>query len=175
MKKKAYIFLMDGIFAVVILIIGFIIISSNKPGMQTTASLEQVSENLVDIFSTVKINDLCTNCHCSNKKLTEYCNQGHIRNKDQTIFDYIGELYYINNKEKARDMFQNITEDLYRKDLFGVELKIDDEIVFSTNKDGVTKNLISRKKLIFGFYEVSSTGIINFWGPFKVEVNMWEK
>ena len=172
--KKAYIFLMDGIFAMVILMIGFLIISSNNPGIQTHVSLDVVSENVIDILSRVKINNLCTNCYCSNEKLSEFCSHSLIKNQDQTILDYFGELYFTNNKEKAREIFLNITDELFRQDLYGFDLKINDEVIFSGDKDK-SKNLISRKKLIFGYYEVPQSGEVEFWGPYLLEVQIWEK
>ncbi len=180
MNKKAYIFLMDGIIAVVILTVGFLLISSNKPDETTEIPISMMTENTMSLFSNIKLYEICdfSDCGCSNDKLSEYCASGYIENKNQTLLDYFGELYNRSMQSRADELFYNITieNDLLRQDIFGVEFKINDETIYlhGINKEK-SKDLISSKRIIFGYYEVPSSGIINYWGPYLAEVNVWQE
>ncbi|MEK6916566.1 MAG: hypothetical protein AABW92_02380 [Nanoarchaeota archaeon] len=175
MNRKAYIFLIDAIFALVILVIGFMIISSKTTTDFSDTPLLLTTNNVVDLLSTLKINEMCTGCVCSYNLISNYCQTDFIKNKDSTVFDYLGELYYRGYSTKAALVFSNITSDFYRKDLFGIELKINSAQIYTDTGKDSTFELISRKKVIFGFYEDPSTGDIKFWGPYILEVNVWPK
>ncbi|MBN2368612.1 hypothetical protein JXC34_06330 [Candidatus Woesearchaeota archaeon] len=177
-SNKGFFFLLDGVFAIVILVIGFLILSSHTSVETTEIPLSMISENAVNLLSSVKINELCDETYaCSNQKLSEMC-PSNIRNMDQTVLDYLGELYVVNKKQDAAQVFRNITleNDLFRQDIFGVELRINDEVIyFQGGKKQQAKDLISVKKVIFGFYEVPPTGEVVFWGPYLAEVDIWQK
>jgi hypothetical protein len=178
MKKKGEFFLIDGLFSIVILTIGFLIITSNRPSQNNEISLDVILDNSVDIFSSVKINELCSSdCICSNPKLGEFCLSKMIRNKDQTLFDGIGELYSKNQKIKAGELFMNITleEDMLRKDIFNAELKIDGKRIYLQGEDNNPTELISSKKIIFGVYENPELGTVTYFGPYLFEVNIWPR
>lgn len=174
--KKGYFFLMDGIFAIVILVIGGLIVSSNTVRETSEIPLTMFLDNSVELLSSVKINELCNDeCFCSNKKLQEFCKNGLILNKGQTLIDYMGELYSQGDNLKISDLFANLTleNNMFRQDVFSVELKIDDETIYFQGKtQEESKDLMSSKKVIFGYYELP-TGIVEFWGPYIAEVNIW--
>lgn len=177
MNRKAYFFLMDAIFAMVILMIGFMIITSTKPNNADEIPLDQVSENIVDVLSAVKIDELCNDdCECSEQIIETFCPT--IKNKEQTILDYLGEVYdedplQLNNK--AKRVFTNVIEDLYRQDLYGVELIIDNNQLYEDGDKEGSGNLITAKRVLFGYYEDSLNGDIDYWGPYLLEINIWEK
>ncbi len=182
MRKKAYFFLMDGIFSIVILTIGFLIISSNKlqPGEELHLSI--AAENTMNIFSSVRVNELCDeSCNCSIRKLQDYCYRNIILNKEQTLLDTLGELYFRNRKDDAGMLFDNITSegDLFRKDLFEMEFRINKEKIYPdedlTQMKAESFELISSKKIIYGYYENALTGQVTFWGPYMAEVDVWRK
>ena len=54
MNKKGYFFLMDAIFAVVILTIGYLMISSNTPRVTSEVPLTMYLDNTMELISTVK-------------------------------------------------------------------------------------------------------------------------
>ena len=177
MNRKAYFFLMDAIFALVILMIGFMVITSTKPSNIDEVPLAQVSENLVDILSSVKIKEICDEeCVCSNEMIETFCPS--IKNKDQTILDYLGELYNIDplqTNQKAMRVFRSVIEDLYRKDLYGIELIINNHKLYGDGNKETSLNLITAKRVLFGFNENPTTGNLEFWGPYLLEINVWEK
>jgi hypothetical protein len=135
-----------------------------------------VSESTMDLLSSIRIHDLCSNsCSCTDQELQKQC--PHVLNKEQTLLDYMGELYYTNKKSSAGNLFTSITKDIIRAGVFNVELRINDELIYSNlanpepSKQGV-EALISSKKVIFGFYEADG-GQVFFWGPYLAEVNVW--
>jgi hypothetical protein len=181
MNKKGYIFLMDAIFAIVILLVGYLIISSNRAVETTEIPLSILAENTMDLFSNVRVSELCydfTTCSCSNEKLEELCSNKDIENTNQTLLDYFGELYSRNKKTEAEELFKNLTleNDMLRQDVFGVEFNINDEKIYSNagNKDQ-SKDLISVKRMSFGYFEDIETGQITFWGPYVMRLDIWQK
>ena len=183
MNKKGYFFLIDGIFALLILMIGFMIITSGKPTKLDEIPLTLVSENLVDILSSVKISEICEGCTCTIQEIQRQCNNRNIRNMDQSLLDYIGELYYLydqgdnSKRQQISNVFSGIIQGLYRDELYGIELKINEDpnAFYSDGNKLSTKYLITSKRVVFGYYEDGNTGEVNFWGPYLVEINMWEK
>ena len=74
----------------------------------------------------------------------------------------------------AADTFYNLTFDLFRHDLYGIELKIDNNQIYADPGKSTSKELISRKKIGFGYFERPSKGRVRFFGPYLIEVNLWE-
>ena len=178
-------------FAIVILTIGYLMISSNVPRVTSEVPLTMYLDNTMELLSTIRVYELCSDysqCICSNAKLSEYCEDGLILNANQTLLDYFGELYYDPNTgggnpfgmSLASALFQNLTveNNLFRQDIFGIEFNIDGVKIYPTfdtdTSKKQSKNLISSRKLILGYYERGDTGEVEFWGPYIAEVNVWE-
>jgi hypothetical protein len=173
-SKKGYFFLMDGIFAIVILVIGFILITANQPRVETELNAKLISQNIIDIMSSIKIEDICNECMCTIQKISENCESLLVSNNKITLLDYMGELYFRNNIDLANITFTNITNDLYRHDLYEVELIVDDKVIKTDITKDKSRHLISRKKVLFGYFELDD-GTVEFWGPYMSEINVWEK
>ncbi|MBN2423293.1 hypothetical protein JXB41_08780 [Candidatus Woesearchaeota archaeon] len=141
--KKAYFFLMDGLIAVIILFVGFILISATNPNKPVLIHNKHLSQDLINIFSNTKINELCEDCDCpSYTVLNELC--PYINNKDNTMLEVIGELYTrkiededIHGKkgnEWARDLIEELIyqNKLFYKDLYGFAFIIEDEVIYNS-------------------------------------------
>ncbi|MBT3720964.1 hypothetical protein HN789_06740 [archaeon] len=181
MNRRAYFFLMDAIFALVILMIGFMIISSSKPTETDDIPLALAAENFMDIMASVKLNEICYGCECSIQDVQQQCNNGDILNMDQSMLDYLGELYYLYDegdilkRQELIDVFTGISDEIYREDLYGVELIIDNRQMYIDGDKINTPNLITSKRVLFGYIENSVNGQVTYWGPYSLEVNFWEK
>ena len=175
MKKKAVFFYMDAIFAITILMVGFMLISSTNRYKQDNIPLETVSEHAMNLLSTVKIKELCdVDCSCSVDVLEDQCSS--IKNKDQTLINYFGEMYYREKNEKIEDLFTGLVEEgLYREDLYRVELRIENDPIFTQEGKTESSKLISSKRVVFGYYFDGITEKIEYWGPYILEVNLWQK
>jgi hypothetical protein len=175
MNGKGYFFMMDGMFAIVVLVIGLLIIISAKPVVTNELQVSMVSENVVGLLSQIKIKEMCDGCKCTNSKLREYCQTREIRNNESTLLGYFGELYSFGDKNHLlTDLFANLSDELYRDDLYGFQIKIENYSMYSDHGRDKSRNMISRKKMVFGYYE-QGNGIVKFWGPYNVEVNTWVK
>ena len=172
--KKGYFFLLDGIFALIILVIGYLVISQARAMYTPEIPLYMVSENTMDLLSSIKINELCTGCSCTNQELQQQCSS--ILNREQTLLDYLGELYHTNKRSSAGQLFNSLTKDFIRQGVFNVEFRIDNNLIYSNLNPQPGKQeadtLISSKKVIFGFYQTPA-GQVTFWGPYIAEVNVW--
>lgn len=172
-SKKGYIFIIDAIFAAIILSIGFMIISSSHKISDETP-MPVAADNFLDVLSRVTIDDLCevSTCVCTNRKLQETCIL--TNNTQQTLLDHMGELYELGKEDLSRQLFSNFTY-LIRKDLYGVSFSIGDDEIYSDSGKDTSKVLIAKKKIIFGFIENPRTGEVIYWGPYMAEVDFWEK
>jgi hypothetical protein len=180
--KKGYIFLIDGIFAVILLVIGLIIVSSNRVETNSEIPLSITLDNSLELLSSVKISDICDECSCSVKKMSELCENNNLKNSRESLLDYIGELYSRNNRTEAYRLLYNISmeKDIFReKELFDVEISINNDRIYPnidlSDKKKKSKNLLSSRKIIFGYYENNVTGAISYWGPYEVRAEIWEK
>lgn len=188
MNKKAYFFIMDGIFALMILMIGFLILTSSRHALPDETMLTAESENIMDVLADVKINDLCDvdTCTCSVQALSDLCDGGDIHNFDQLLMDYFGELFYRYDaapdslksdiEQDINSLFRGLTEDLYRTDLYGIRLVIEDHGFYSDANPEQSKILYSSKKIVFGYYDQNTPDVdVVFWGPYILEVDLWKK
>jgi hypothetical protein len=108
MKKKAFFFLLDGIFAIFILTIGYMMLTSEKSFSSSDVPLSASAEDGANILSSIKVSELCNQCSCSNSVLSDYCQRGIIKNRNQSLMDYFGELYYFGRIDDAKELFENI-------------------------------------------------------------------
>ena len=179
MHKKAFVFVLDGIIAIIILSIGYLIISSQASVPKNEVNVALISENTMEILVSVELEDIIDlNCTTSVSLLESYCNDGKIGSFDQSILDYFGELYYKDEKNELQDLFNFYIEEyeLIDTELFGYELIIEDEsLVVSSDDQDSSKTLISAKKVLVGYYEDIINGEIYFWGPYILHISIWER
>jgi len=178
LKRKGYFFLMDVIFAIVILTIGYMMIASNRISVHDEVPLALVAENTMDLLSTVNINDLCdSECECSDEIIEDLCTSGKILNKEQSLLDYFGEMKDNDevDEEKYGDvLFSELINKTIRTDLFNAELVVDGVTLYEDPGRDKSLDLISSKKIGFGFYEDRAIGEVYYWGPYLIEVNIWD-
>ena len=167
MKKtrRGFFFLIDVIFAVLILGIGFFLIVHKEP-QKTEIPLLQNSENAIEFLSTIKGNEICNNCEC-NLLLSKYCS-----NMNHTIIQIAGYLYSNSKKTEAGELIKNITYYLIPKDMFSYEFIMNGETLVFQGEDNA-KELISSKRVVFGYYENPENGEVLFFGPYLAELRMW--
>ena len=91
MNKRAYFFLLDGLLAVITLVIGFMLISSAQTKEPTLVVNTQLSEDLMNMLASTDITDLCDGCSCNSDYpiLDDMCND--INNMDNSLLELIGD------------------------------------------------------------------------------------
>lgn len=167
--------MLDAVFAIMILTVGFMIISSSKPKLSDELPLSTISENIFGIMSSVKINEICTGCACSSQVLSDYCSHGKIKNPDETLLDYIGEMHNASiSDEEIKNFYLDIISNFVRDDLYHTDLIIDGHVVYPNTGKNTSLELISGKRLAFGYNEDTLAGTVKYWGPYIIEVNVWK-
>ena len=129
---------MDVIFAVVILTIGYMMISSNRISSHDEVPLALVAENTMDLLSSVTISDLCENgCDCTNGNISYYCRQGWIYNNESSLLDFFGELHSRDLNSLGETLFKDLLDDVIRTDLYNAELviKVEPEVSIYSDND----------------------------------------
>ena len=96
---------MDAFIALIILSIGFIVITSNYSYSPEQASTQQIANDILNVLHSAKIRDFC-NPDCSGTILAGYSNL--IINKDNTLLEFIGELGKNNKKTPAKNLLESI-------------------------------------------------------------------
>ncbi|MBN1157182.1 hypothetical protein JXA85_06165 [Candidatus Woesearchaeota archaeon] len=113
MKKKAYIYTLDVIIAIVILIVGLIVLYSfhiYAPQKEKTTS---ISQDIVGLLHETKIYELRlgspTECNSySYSTLDELCVSGDLFNDRISVLELLGQLYH----ENQREMIERIVDEM---------------------------------------------------------------
>ncbi|MBT4648114.1 hypothetical protein HOA56_00230 [archaeon] len=188
-NKKAYYFLIDSIVSILILGMGFMVISSFTPKSSNDVFQETLANDIMELVASTKINELCprieNNIPCSISSLNEVYidpNIG-IHNINNTILELVGELYTKNPMEVSSEIiYDEILETIaFRDDIYGIKFElIDGDIVHEiTNINSADskkiRNKISIRRVLLGYWEISSTGEIIYWGPYMIKMDLWQK
>ena len=133
-----------------------------------TESLELVSEEIAARILEVKVKDL------NDPVIRDHIKKGYITNVDNNILQQAYELKFLANNNNAADLFMNASIEKLVRPQFNVEILVDGRMVYSkiiypNRLSSNADNLVSRKKLVFGFYNER-----DLWGPYKAEVRVWE-
>jgi hypothetical protein len=173
--RKGYIFMMDVVFASMVLLIGFMIITSTRPREDDEIPLPQMSDSILDTISKIRIRDICEdNCVCSIPAFDDPCTVG-LLNNDSTIAQSLGQMYdaHISDEEIA-NVFIDVSNQLVREDIFNLDLIIDGRVIYSDSGKHESPEIITGKRMIFGYTEDKDLGSVTFWGPYVLEVNVWK-
>jgi hypothetical protein len=102
MKKKGYIFTVDVLVAVLIIVIGLIVLLGLFHYAPEKARTEELSNDIISLLSYVKVGDVCTiqtgSCSCAYLSLTDVC--ADVQDDSISLLELFGQLYYMNEREK---------------------------------------------------------------------------
>jgi hypothetical protein len=195
MNKKAYFFLIDSIIAVMILFVGFILISGIKPSRTTIIHNKHLSVDIMNLLADTKIKQVCRysggwNCDVS-QDFEDPLNNGEIQNLNNTLLESIGELYSKNKFGTITPLINSLItkNNLFYQEIYGFAFLIEDDPLYNSIthnrltlenlKDEIKinriKTLLSTKKIIIGYYQNETSGELTFWGPYTVEIWTWMK
>lgn len=95
MNKKAYIFTLDAIIAIIILSIAAVLLLTQLPSQQTDYLLDHAGQDVINVLSHTQTTDLCNtqeeDCDCPNHpRLTELTCDESIEDKNTSILELIG-------------------------------------------------------------------------------------
>ncbi|MEM3374296.1 MAG: hypothetical protein QXE31_03675 [Candidatus Woesearchaeota archaeon] len=172
--KKAQFFIIDGIFGIIILIMGYLLLFSSYRAESNAITMDNIADNFYDLITNVKGEDLCNAGNCNFNNLTAIHNNVNI---NQTLITIIGELYNKNNRAQIKLLIKDFI-DTYNlvDDRYGLKIRINNEEIFSKgDKFQKAEQIINRQTIVFGYYENPNDGSFIKFGPYLVEVLFWNE
>jgi len=145
-NKKGFIFTLDAILALTLLVAGIIIISKityveTSPNKQVA----YVSEDVINVLANTKVSE------SNNPLVVELINNGTITRLNITIIEQIGYFWVENETELALSLAQNVTDGILPNNMDLKLMAEDTEIYSSEGSSGsIAKELVSYKSLISG-------------------------
>ena len=173
-KKRGYFFILDAMLGLFIIIIGVFVISSYYVEVKELTQVSLLADDFLNFLSITKIRDF-------NNPYTGLggilWNNKTITNQDNSLLQQIGELYSLNNLNIAEKIIENVSVGIIPPQ-FRYELLVDEVLIYPlspaqehlTSKSN-TKLLLTSKMITFGIINKTTS---NIWGPYKVEIFLWE-
>lgn len=174
--KKGYFFSIDVVVATIIITIGIFLVffaHSNEPYSTATSYL---ANDIISILASMKVNEI-DNAYVNN--LTE---NNTITNYDYTLLEQMGEFYYKMKQYPSQgweEILEKYTENIcysmtpqqYEMQVLIKEQDAEDyEEVYQTNDNQEEAIVLtSSKRVVYGVIDK-----YNLWGPYVVEVRVWQ-
>src|SRR3989344_5425040 len=175
MKKRGLFFEADAAIALFVLVIGAFLIASYYFSATPVTQAEFLSDDLLNMFSTTKIKDLNNPYAGLGGELWQ---NGEITNSENTILQQIGEFYARGKINMSSKFIENISV-IVIPPQYEFEVWLGSQNLYPFNlsaQHNASRNstnlLIVSKKIAYGILN-QSTG--DFWGPYGVEVLVWER
>ena len=175
LKKRGYFFILDAFLGLSVLLIGVILVTSSYVNFPQPSQVGLLANDLTNFLSTKKIKDL-NNPYAGIGG--ELWNNGTITDADNSLLQQIGEFYAANKLDVAERFIQNVSEGVTPPE-FLYEVWIDGIILYPitpsaehTKLKESSELLLTSKVITFGIMNKTTS---NLWGPYKVEVFVWEK
>jgi hypothetical protein len=169
LKKRGYVFTLDAIMAVTVLIVGFFLVSGvilSTPSLVTTYGF---SYSTLSSFTTIKIKDL----YYSN--IDSMIHNKIITHTDNNILQQMGEFYDEDLKgdtqanENAWEFMDTLVQATIPKE-YGAMVLVEGRNMYNTSDKYTNSSiLISSKRIIFGQGDYGDV-----WGPYIGELWLWK-
>lgn len=174
-KKRGYFFILDAALGIFVLAIGAFLIASLYINLPEPSQVGLLSDDFLNFLSNTQIKDLNNPYAGIGGQLWK---EGNITNKDNSLLQQIGEFYSKGQYGLAEKFIQNVSANTIPSQ-FNYELWMDNLILYPRNPDpgeiaskSKTNLMLTSKKITFG---VANTANSSLWGPYKVEVFVWQK
>lgn len=174
-KKRGYFFVLDAALGLTVLAIGAFLVASLYTSTPEPSQVGLLSEDLMNFLANTKIRDL-NNLYAGIGG--ELWKNGNITSADNSLLQQIGEFYYKGNYAVAEKFVQNISVNVVPSQ-FRYEVWMDRTLVYPRNPDAQhllskssTDILLTSKEIAFSVINITNGTI---WGPYEVEVFVWQK
>lgn len=174
-KKRGYFFVLDAALALFVLVIGVFIIASLYLQAPRPMQVSLLSDDLMGFLARTKIRDLNNQFAGIGGSLWK---NGTITDADNTALQQIGEFYATNKMDTAEKFIQNVSENVVPPQ-YTYELWMDNNRLYPRNPEpdhfsskSQTNLMLTSKRITFGVLNQTTSSL---WGPYKVEVYLWEK
>lgn len=171
MKKKCYLFTLDALLGLSVLIIGLFLIYTYYVNVPSNLQSRLISDDVMNFLVSTKIQDLNDPFAGIGGTLWK---QGDITNKDNNLLQQIGEFYFFNKLEIAENFLISITQNIIPSG-YKYEFIIDDTLIHPSNpsqehidsKDN-SRVLLPSRNIVYGIVEN------NLYGPYEIKIIVWE-
>jgi hypothetical protein len=140
--RKAQYFSVDAIISTVVMLLGLLLALSIHVKEPEAASVEQYSQDVMNIISSVKLSEI------NSSYITELYNSGQIDDLNRTLLEEAG-FFWAANKTDIAEKLLNVTQDIIPAHIH-LSVFIGDEIVFGSMYTEQPSTLISSKRMISG-------------------------
>ncbi len=147
--KKGIFFTIDSLLASGIVILTVLLVSTFYINEHKKVNVSYASQDLVRVFSTLKIGEV------DNEYVASLISSGEITNVNYTIIEQIGDFWAQDRMDLAQKIAINLTHDLIPA-AYGFSLLIDEEEIYSRNVQ-LRKALVSSRKLVTGITKAQPT------------------
>ena len=160
--SKGYFFTLDAFIAMGILMVGLAIVLSSYSYRPTIVQSNVIAGDVLLSLSNIRVTEL------NNDFVRTLLQNGTISNRDNSLLSQTGE-FYVNNQLSMGFQFVNQTTLNLIPSQYNVNITINKTTVFNRGPPPKpNKILVSSKSLVFGVYNNT------MWGPFPVEVKVWQ-
>jgi len=180
MQRKGYIFSLDAIVAIGVMVVGIVLVLLSLSYKPTESQVVFLSQDMVNALYSTRIYDL----NDQDYLYVHYLKQnGTITHMENTILEQIGELYYRNVTFKcqwclgaARRFTQNLTR-YSIPEQYSFEIIVNNLTIYERNGTNPSlssaKNesrlLMTSRRIFSGFMNTTA-----MWGPYTAEVAVWQ-
>ena len=147
--KKGIFFTIDSLLASGIVILAILLVSTFYINEHKKVNVGYASQDLVRVFSTLKIGEV------DNEYVKSLIESGEITNKDNTIIEQIGDFWAQDKVDTAKRLTTNLTYQLIPAN-YGFSIFVDGEEIYS-NSVPLKKALVSSRKLVSGIAKAQPT------------------
>lgn len=142
MNKKAIIFSVDAILAVSVLLMIYIMSNTYFIKDNNKYSTNYLSYDLTSCFSVMTVEDV------NNSYIASLIASGQINNTNSSLIEQIAEFYVLNQTELARNITQNLSQELIPT-RFGFSFTVENDEIYTNNKT-ITGGVSTSKRMISG-------------------------
>ena len=174
-SKRGYFFILDAVLGLFILVIGVVLVTSSYVNVPQPAQVGLLSDDLLNFLSNNKIKDLNNPYAGIGGELWK---SGNISDADNSLLQQVGEFYATNKLDIAEKFIQNVSIGVVPSQ-FRYEVWMNNVILYPRTQSAEhikskndTELLLTSKKITFGIINKTTS---NIFGPYKVEVYVWER
>lgn len=106
-NKRAYYFVLDAIFASLLLVAGLVALGEYSTKRQHIQESEFFSQDILNVLSSIKIYEL-NETNKNNSFVVSEINSGNITNQENSILEQLGEYWAIGESDKARILLDSL-------------------------------------------------------------------
>lgn len=150
-NRKAFYFLLDAIFASMMLIGGLLIISEVVHKESYTSDIDYISKDILKALTVLTINDLNST---GNQFISEEILNGNITEFNYSVLEQVGEYWARNETGKASALLASVLSDTELSS--NVEIaalntyRTEYDLLYSSNHSSATKDLVASRRMISG-------------------------